>query len=148
MSPLRPMGHLEPHVSNLPRRMVVKRRTIVEGSESSTKGNAKRRPARLPSSGGESRRQHSRIQPLGEGTDVFVSLDDVEDCDGITIRVEDEGENDRGVMTLSRSAFLKLMTTASGKVPIVGRVNAFTVALGILSRRSRRDVIKTYVGAA
>ncbi|KAK0212208.1 hypothetical protein DFS33DRAFT_1279930 [Desarmillaria ectypa] len=142
---VKPKGHLEPHVSNLPRRRLAKRKVIVEENENSNKGSAQTCSAHSPRAGGERQRQHAPIQPLGEETDVFISLGDIEDWDGVMIRVEDEGENDRGVPTLSPSDFLKLMMMASGKVLITGRVNAFSVALGIISRRSRRDVIKTYM---
>ncbi len=111
-------------------------------SESNSKGSAKTHAARSPRAVGEPQCQHARIQALGEGTDVYVSLGDVEDWDGVVIRVEDEGGNDRGVPTLSHS---DLFVTASGKVLVVGRVDAFAVALGLLCRRSRRDVIKTYM---
>ncbi|KAK0437929.1 uncharacterized protein EV420DRAFT_155304 [Desarmillaria tabescens] len=144
----KPKGHLEPHVSNLPRRRVAKGRAILEESESNSKGSAKTHSARSPRVEGEPQCQHASIQPLGEETDVFVSFEDVEDWTGVKIRVEDEGESDRGVPTLLRSVFLKLMMTTSGKILVVGsegRVNAFAVALGILCRRSRRDVIKTYM---
>ncbi|KAK0226575.1 hypothetical protein IW262DRAFT_1362999 [Armillaria fumosa] len=135
-------GHLEPHVSNLPRRRVVKRKVITKESESSNKGSAKTHFAHSPRAVGEPQRQYTRIQALGEGTDVYVSLVDVEDWDGVVIRVEDEGENDRGVPTVTRSDFF---VTASGKILVVGRVNAFAVALGLVCRRSCRDVIKTYM---
>ncbi|KAG7449964.1 uncharacterized protein BT62DRAFT_992006 [Guyanagaster necrorhizus] len=139
---IEPKGHLEPHVSNLPRRRVAKRRAVVDESESSNDGSAKTHPACSPRPGGEHQRPSACIQALGEGTDVYVALGDIEDWDGVVIRVEDEGQNDRGVPTLSRSTFF---VTVSGKVLVVGRVNAFAVALGILCRRSRRDVIKTYM---
>lgn len=114
----------------------------MEESESNSKGSAKTHAARSPRAVGVPQCQHARIQALGERTDVYVSLGDVEDWDGVVIRVEDEGGNDRGVPTLSRS---DLFVTASGKVLVVGRVNAFVVALGLLCRRCRRDVIKTYM---
>ncbi len=79
---------------------------------------------------------------IGRGNGRVCLFGDVEDWDGVVIRVEDEGGNDRGVPTLSRS---DLFVTASGKVLVVGRVNAFAVALGLLCRRNRRDVIKTYM---
>ncbi len=145
---IKPKGHLEPHVSNLPRRTLVKRRAVVEESESSNKGSCKTRSAHSPRAGAEPQHSAVCVQALGEGTDVYVSWRDVEDWNGAVIRVEDVEENDRGVPTLSRSDFLKSMTTASGKILIVGsgrRVNAFAVALGILCRGSRRDVIKTYM---
>ncbi|PBK86641.1 hypothetical protein ARMGADRAFT_533586 [Armillaria gallica] len=145
---IKPKGHLEPHVSNLPRRTLVKRRFVVEESESSNKGNCKTLSAHSPRAGAEPRHSGVCVQALGEGTDVYVSWRDVEDWNGAVIRVEDMEENDRGVPTLSRSDFLKSMTNASGKILIVGsggRVNAFAVALGILCRGSRRDVIKTYM---
>ncbi|SJK98248.1 uncharacterized protein ARMOST_01509 [Armillaria ostoyae] len=114
----------------------------MEESESSSKGSAKTHPACSPRAVGEPKHQRERIQALGEGTDVYVSLVDVEDWDGVVIRVEDEGGNDRGIPTLSRS---DLFATMSGKILVVGRVNAFAVALGLLCWRSCRDVIKTYM---
>ncbi|PBK61247.1 hypothetical protein ARMSODRAFT_666208 [Armillaria solidipes] len=145
---IKPKGHLEPHVSNLPRRTLVRRRAVMEESESSNKGSSKTRPAHSPRAGAEPQHPAVCVQALGEGTDVYVSWRDVEDWNGVVIRVEDVEENDRGVPTLSRSDFLKFMTTASGKILIVGsggRVSAFAVALGILCRGSRRDIIRTYM---
>ncbi|KAK0493133.1 hypothetical protein EDD18DRAFT_1465019 [Armillaria luteobubalina] len=144
---LKPKGHLEPHVSNLPRRTLVKRRAVVE-SESSNKGSSNTRPAFSPRAGVEPQHSAVCVQALGEGLDVYVSCRNVEDWSGSVIRVEDVGENDRGVPTLSRSGFLKLMTASSGKILVVGsggRVNSFAVALGILCWGNRRDIIKTYM---
>ncbi|KAK0486468.1 hypothetical protein IW261DRAFT_1590741 [Armillaria novae-zelandiae] len=139
---VKPKGHLELHMSNLPRRRVTKRKVITEESKSSNEGSAKTYPARSPRVVEESQRQYTRIQALGEGTDVYVSesLVDVQDWDWVVIRVEDEGETDRGVPTLSQSDFF---VAASGKVLVVGRVNAFAVALRLICRRNCRDVIKT-----
>ncbi|KAK0196033.1 hypothetical protein F5146DRAFT_315133 [Armillaria mellea] len=145
---IKPKGHLEPHVSNLPRRTLVKRRAVVEESESSSKGSSKTRPARSPRAGAEPQHPAVSVQALGEGTDVFVSCRDVEDWNGAVMRVEDVEENDRGVPTLSRSDFLESMTTASGKILIVGsrgRVNAFAVALGILCQGKLERRHKTYM---
>ncbi|KAK0459404.1 uncharacterized protein EV420DRAFT_1678122 [Desarmillaria tabescens] len=141
----KPKGHLKLHVSNLPRRRVAKRRAILEKSESNSMGSGKTHSAHSTKVGEEPQCQHVSIQPLGEETDVFVSLEDVEDWNGVKICIEDEGENDQGIPTLSRSVLDLMMATMSGKVLIVGRVNAFTVVLGIISRRCRRDVTKTYM---
>lgn len=92
--------------------------------------------------------QHVRIQALGEDTGVCVSTSEVEGWDGDVIRVDEEEENDCGVPTSSRSAFLELVTKGSAfrRVLVVGsRVNVFAVALGILCRRSGRDMIETYM---
>ncbi|KAK0226649.1 hypothetical protein IW262DRAFT_781516 [Armillaria fumosa] len=145
---IKPKGHLEPHVSNLPRRALVKRRAIVEESESSNKGSSQTRPARSPRARVQSQHSEVCVQALGEGMDVYVSCRNVEDWSGSVIRVEDVEESDRGVPTLSHSDFLKLMTASSGKILVVGsggRVNAFAVALGIICWGNRRDVIKTYM---
>lgn len=115
---------------------------MTQESESSNRGSAKTHSARSHRGVEDPQHQHAHIQALGEGTDVYVSLIDIEDWDGVVIRVGDDGESDRGVPTLSPS---NLFVPASGKVLVVGRVNAFAVALGLLCRRNGSDVVKTYM---
>ncbi len=140
---LRPKGHLEPHVSNLPRRRAVKRRVAESDSEDEDKASAKTESSHSPQVAEEP--QHMRLQALG---DVCVSIAEVEGWDGDVVRVDEEEENDCGVPTSSRSVFLELVAKGSAlrRVLVVGsRVNVFAVALGIICRRSGKDMIETYM---
>ncbi|KAK0471538.1 hypothetical protein IW261DRAFT_1511316 [Armillaria novae-zelandiae] len=143
---IQPKGHLEPHVSNLPRRKAVKRKIVESDSEDEDKASAKTESSSSPKDTEES--QHARIQALGGNTDVCVSIEEVEGWDGDVVRVDEGEENDCGVPTSPRSAFLELVTKGSAlrRVLVVGsRVNVFAVALGILCRRSGKDMIETYM---
>ncbi|KAK0226680.1 hypothetical protein IW262DRAFT_1363602 [Armillaria fumosa] len=143
---IQPKGHLEPHVSNLPRRRVVKRKIVESDSEDEDKASAKTESSSSPKDAAEP--QHKCIQALGENTDVCVATTEVEGWDGDVVRVDEAEENDSGVPTSSRSAFLELVTQSSAlqRVLVVGsRVNVFAVALGILCRRSGKDMIETYM---
>ncbi|KAK0222761.1 hypothetical protein EDD85DRAFT_254418 [Armillaria nabsnona] len=140
---IQPKGHLEPHVSNLPRRKAVKRRVAESDSEDEDKASAKTESSHSPKVAEEP--QHMRLQALG---DVCVSIAEVEGWDGDVVRVDEEEENDCGVPTSSRSVFLELVAKGSAlrRVLVVGsRVNVFAVALGIICRRSGKDMIETYM---
>ncbi|KAK0433016.1 hypothetical protein EV421DRAFT_1846575 [Armillaria borealis] len=143
---IQPKGHLEPHVSNLPRRRAVKRRVAESDSEDEDKASAKTEYSSSPKATEEP--PHMRIQALGENTDVCVSITEVEGWDGDVVCVDEEEENDCGVPTSSRSVFLELVAKGSAlrRVLVVGsRVNVFAVALGIICRRSGKDMIETYM---
>ncbi|KAK0493187.1 hypothetical protein EDD18DRAFT_1180957 [Armillaria luteobubalina] len=143
---IQPKGHLEPHVSNLPRRRAAKRKIAESDSEDEDKASAKTESSSSPKEAAEP--QHKRIQALGENTDLCVSIEEVEGWDGDIVRVDEGEENDCGMPTSPRPAFLELVSKGSAlrRVLVVGsRVNVFAVALGILCRRSGKDMIETYM---
>ncbi|KAK0448899.1 uncharacterized protein EV420DRAFT_1483319 [Desarmillaria tabescens] len=145
---IQPKGHLEPHISNLPRRRVVRRRVVESESEDEDGDKASAKTESSHSLKDADEPHPVRIQALGENTDVCVSVAEVEGWDGDVVRVDEEEENDCGVPTSPRSTFLELVSKGSAlrKVLVVGtRVNVFAVGLGILCRRSGKDMIETYM---